>query len=80
MNIASVEGFDRFLSSLCHPTGIREQGLGGDREQEGDSGTGKAQAPQRRSRVDLVLSCVDNYEARMVVNQVGDILCHKADG
>lgn len=22
--------------------------------------------------VDLVLSCVDNYEARMVVNQVGD--------
>ena len=23
------------------------------------------------SRVDLVLSCVDNYEARMTINQVG---------
>ena len=27
--------------------------------------------PDRRSRVDLVLSCVDNYEARMTINQVG---------
>lgn len=27
-----------------------------------------------KSRVDLVLSCVDNYEARMVVNQVGPSL------
>ncbi|KAG6517143.1 hypothetical protein ZIOFF_020523 [Zingiber officinale] len=26
---------------------------------------------KQKSRVDLVLSCVDNYEARMVVNQVG---------
>ena len=25
---------------------------------------------QGRSRVDLVLSCVDNYEARMTINQV----------
>ena len=25
---------------------------------------------QFRSRVDLVLSCVDNYEARMTINQV----------
>ena len=24
-----------------------------------------------KSRVDLVLSCVDNYEARMTINQVG---------
>lgn len=26
---------------------------------------------RQKSGVDLVLSCVDNYEARMVVNQVG---------
>ena len=26
--------------------------------------------PDGRSRVDLVLSCVDNYEARMTINQV----------
>lgn len=32
-----------------------------------DSVTG----PDGRSRVDLVLSCVDNYEARMTINQVG---------
>ncbi len=25
------------------------------------------------SRVDLVLSCVDNYEARMTINQVADV-------
>jgi hypothetical protein len=24
-----------------------------------------------RSRVDLVLSCVDNYEARITINQAG---------
>ena len=50
MNIATVDGFDKFMASLCHPS------------KEGD---------EKRSRVDLVLSCVDNYEARMVVNQVG---------
>ena len=49
MNIATVDGFDRFMASLCHPA------------KEGE---------ERKSRVDLVLSCVDNYEARMVVNQV----------
>ena len=27
--------------------------------------------PDGRSRVDLVLSCVDNYEARITINQVG---------
>ena len=27
-----------------------------------------------RSRVDLVLSCVDNYEARMTINEVRPIL------
>ena len=44
MNITTVEGFDRFKDSICHP------------------GTAA-------SRVDLVLSCVDNYEARMTINQ-----------
>lgn len=24
-----------------------------------------------KSRVDLILSCVDNYEARITINQVG---------
>ena len=28
------------------------------------------------SRVDLVLSCVDNYEARMTINQVADVTRH----
>ncbi len=28
--------------------------------------------PDGLSRVDLVLSCVDNYEARMTINQVGE--------
>lgn len=32
-----------------------------------DSDTGK-------SRVDLVLACVDNYEARITINQAGDML------
>jgi hypothetical protein len=27
-------------------------------------------APAGKSRVDLVLSCVDNYEARITINQV----------
>lgn len=45
MNITTVEGFERFKSSICGPDG--------------------------RSRVDLVLSCVDNYEARITINQVG---------
>lgn len=26
------------------------------------------------SRVDLILSCVDNYEARMTINQVRQVL------
>ena len=29
--------------------------------------------PDGRPRVDLVLSCVDNYEARMTINQVSSI-------
>lgn len=28
-------------------------------------------SPPPSSRVDLVLSCVDNYEARMTINQAG---------
>lgn len=47
MNIATVEGFDKFVKTLT------KEKVGGGVE----------------SRVDLVLSCVDNYEARMVVNQ-----------
>jgi ubiquitin-like modifier-activating enzyme 5 len=48
----------------------------------------KGDKPQGTSGVDLVLSCVDNYEARMVVNQVisflisflniSPLLCHGA--
>lgn len=36
-------------------------------------------SPQGTSGVDLVLSCVDNYEARMVVNQVGLFLFRRAN-
>ncbi|KAK4401096.1 Ubiquitin-like modifier-activating enzyme 5 [Sesamum angolense] len=48
LNIATVQGFETFMSSL------KNKSFRPDKE-----GTG----------VDLVLSCVDNYEARMVVNQ-----------
>lgn len=47
-NITTVEGYNKFTSSLT-------------RDIKGNSTGGK-------SGVDLVLSCVDNYEARMVVN------------
>lgn len=30
-----------------------------------------------KSRVDLILSCVDNYEARITINQVGHHQHHK---
>lgn len=33
-----------------------------------------SQKSGQKSGVGLVLSCVDNYEARMVVNQVGYLL------
>ncbi|KAL7602601.1 hypothetical protein Lser_V15G21338 [Lactuca serriola] len=48
MNIATVQGFETFVSSLKNKSFRQDK-----------QGTG----------VDLVLSCVDNYEARMVVNQ-----------
>lgn len=56
-NITTVDGFERFMRSLTHAPG------GGAAAPAGGG------AEQRQSRVDLVLSCVDNYEARMVVNQ-----------
>ena len=55
MNITTVEGFDAFARSL-------REGEDGERTSSGDEKRG-------RSRVDLVLSCVDNYEARMCINQ-----------
>lgn len=49
LNITTVEGFEKFMSSLTNQV--------------------FKSSASRQSGVDLVLSCVDNYEARMVVNQ-----------
>eukprot|EP00897_Mesotaenium_endlicherianum_P000504 jgi/Mesen1/10454/ME000082S09964 len=60
MNITTVDGFEHFMRSL-QPEQQQQQ----QQEQDGAA----APAAAGGSRVDLVLSCVDNYEARMTVNQ-----------
>eukprot|EP00271_Cylindrocystis_brebissonii_P015959 TRINITY_DN39058_c0_g1_i1.p1 TRINITY_DN39058_c0_g1~~TRINITY_DN39058_c0_g1_i1.p1 ORF type:complete len:416 (-),score=103.67 TRINITY_DN39058_c0_g1_i1:208-1455(-) len=55
-NITTVDGFTNFLRSLTQPC-------------EGPPSGKPVTADGRESRVDLILSCVDNYEARMVINQ-----------
>ena len=63
INVSSLEGFEEFKKSVMLGAG---RGRGAANE-GGDSAEGQ-EAPV--SRVDLILSCVDNYEARMAVNQL----------
>ena len=53
LNVTTTSGFEAFLDSLCEPRDVNDA----------------SSSIPRRSRVDLVLSCVDNYEARITVNQ-----------
>jgi len=57
MNVARGGGFDAFTAAIC-------------RARERAAAPTDAAPPPAPSRVDLILSCVDNYEARMTVNQV----------
>ena len=70
INVTSLEGFEDFKRSLQLVAG---RGRGAASCEEGSSSATAQQgegAPAPESRVDLVLSCVDNFEARMAVNQV----------
>ena len=71
MNITTLEGFDAFKKSITTaggPSGSGEGGGNGNGVAGGEAAD--ASADPVASRVDLVLSCVDNYEARMTINQV----------
>ena len=71
MNITTLEGFDAFKKSITTaggPSGSGEGGGSGIGAAGGEAAD--ASADPVASRVDLVLSCVDNYEARMTINQV----------
>lgn len=62
MNITTLKGFDDFKKAVTHAGGPA-----------GSANTPQPSSPPpspSSSRVDLILSCVDNYEARMTVNQV----------
>ena len=79
INVTSLEGFEEFKRSVTLGEG---RGRGAANEGAGGGGGGGASSlaaagaataaedHAASSRVDLVLSCVDNYEARMAVNQV----------
>jgi hypothetical protein len=71
MNITSLQGFDAFKASLTTaPSSAGGGGAGAGGSGGGGAGAGGGEAgPAEESRVDLVLSCVDNYEARMTINQ-----------
>lgn len=80
INVTSLEGFEEFKKSVTLGAG-RGRGaanLGSGTTTTAVTTTGETTAAAAAeeannaptSRVDLVLSCVDNYEARMAVNQV----------
>ncbi|PNH05745.1 Ubiquitin-like modifier-activating enzyme 5 [Tetrabaena socialis] len=66
MNITTLQGFEAFKSSLLVPPSAS------DASDASDASPASAPASAPASRVDLVLSCVDNYEARITINQVAD--------
>ena len=66
INVTSLEGFEEFKRSVTLGAG---RGRGATNEGSAAAAASEPEAPPV-SRVDLVLSCVDNYEARMAVNQV----------
>jgi ubiquitin-like modifier-activating enzyme 5 len=84
MNITTLEGFEAFKTCLTvagRPADGCSNGGGKDRSNDGSGGSGRdgdgsglQGAADAVSRVDLVLSCVDNYEARMTINQAGACL------
>ena len=72
INVTSLEGFEEFKRSVTLGQG-RGRGAANDDDggRGGAAGGGESESSAPlSSRVDLVLSCVDNYEARMAVNQV----------
>jgi hypothetical protein len=68
LNITTLDGFDAFKASV-----MTQQAHGGGGGGGGAADSGSAASATGRgvgSRVDLILSCVDNYEARITINQV----------
>jgi ubiquitin-like modifier-activating enzyme 5 len=65
MNITTVDGYEAFKASVCHPSSCSSATDGRD-----VTAATNDSVSNNRSRVDLILSCVDNYEARITINQV----------
>jgi ubiquitin-like modifier-activating enzyme 5 len=81
INVTTVEGFEAFKRSIVGERrgggGEGVEGAGGKEQEEekkaddGQADDGDQASPSSSSSVvDLILSCVDNYEARLTINQV----------